>query len=195
MLKDLLISSRSYRSFDESVKIPYETLCDWIDHTRYCPSSINLQMLKFCIVTEEAVCDALLSCTRWAGKLKDIHLPPKGNAPVAYIVICSDDAVIANAESFQKDVGIVAQTVMLAAAESGFGGCMIGSFSKDKIAALLSLSDHLTPQLVLALGKPNEEVRITEADADGSVTYYRENGIHYVQKRPLEDLIIQERKR
>ena len=33
-------------------------------------------------------------------------------------------------------------------------------------------------------------LRITEADADGSVTYYRQNGIHYVQKRALKDIIL-----
>ena len=195
MLKDLLKSSRSYRSFDESVSIPYDTLCDWIDHTRYCPSSINLQMLKFCIVTSKDDCDNLLSHTRWAGKLKDIHLPPKGNAPVAYIVVCSDSEVIAGAEAFQKDVGIVSHTIMLAASESGFGGCMIGSFDKGEVSSLLSLEERFVPQLILALGKPNEEVRLTDADKDGGVTYYRENGIHYVQKRLLGDLIIQERKK
>ena len=195
MLKDLLKSSRSYRSFDESVTIPYDTLCDWVDHTRYCPSSINLQMLKFYIVTDKADCEKLLSRTRWAGKLKDVHLPPKGKAPVAYIVVCSDSQVISAAESFQKDVGIVSQTIMLAVAESGFGGCMIGSFDKAEVSSLLSLEDRFVPQLILALGKPCEEVRLVEADKDGGVTYYRENGIHYVQKRRLADLIIQERKK
>ena len=47
MLKDLLKSSRSYRSFDERVKISPEQLADWVDCVRYAPSSINLQMLKF----------------------------------------------------------------------------------------------------------------------------------------------------
>ncbi len=190
MLKDLLLASRSYRSFDPATPVTEEMLLDWIDHTRYCPSSINLQMLKFCPVADSARASQLLSLTRWAGKLKDIKLPPEGHAPTAYIVICSDESVIAGAEKFQKDVGIVAQTLMLAAAESGFGGCMIGSFSPDAVADVLSLPKGIVPQLILALGKPDETVEITDEAEDGAVTYYRENGIHYVQKRSLAHLII-----
>lgn len=191
MLKDLVLASRSFRSFDERVKITKEQLAEWIDHARLAPSSINLQMLKFRIVYKEEEAARVLPLTRWAAKLKDITLPPQGHAPVAYVVICADLEVTASAESFQKDVGICAQTIMLAAAESGFGGCMIGSFSPDALRDALSLPSHLIPMLVLALGKPDERVQITDADEDGSVTYYRRDSIHFVQKRALKDLIVE----
>ena len=190
-LKELITASRSYRSFDSSVKITREQLLDWVDCARLSPSSINLQMLKFRIVTSEDECAEMLENTRWAGKIKDQKLPPEGHAPTAYVVICADTDVIATAEKFQKDVGICAQSIMLAAAECGFGGCTIGSFSPEEVSKTLSLSQNLIPQLVLALGKPDETVTLTGAASDGSVTYYRENGIHYVQKRDLKDLIIE----
>lgn len=191
MLKDLLKSSRSYRSFDESVKISPAQLADWVDCVRYAPSSINLQMLKFCAVTDETLCARLLGGTRWAGKIKDQKLPPDGHAPVAYIVICADRSVVPTAENFDKDVGICAQTIMLAAAEVGFGGCMIGSFSQSEVKEILGLDENLVPKLVLALGKPDERVELVGEAPDGSVTYYRESGIHYVQKRDLENILIQ----
>jgi nitroreductase len=191
MLKDLLLSSRSYRSFDESVKISPEQLADWVDCVRYAPSSINLQMLKFVAVIDETLCARLLANTRWAGKIKDMKLPPDGHAPVAYIVICADKNVVPTAESFEKDVGICAQTIMLAACESGFGGCMIGSFVPDAVKEILKLEENLLPKLVLALGKPDERVELVGEAEDGSVTYYREGGIHYVQKRNLENILIQ----
>ena len=191
MLKDLLLASRSYRSFDESVKISNEMLADWVDHARYAPSSINLQMLKFVSVTDASLCARVLENTRWAGKITDIKLPPLGHAPVAYVVICANKDVTPTAENFNKDVGICAQTIMLAAAESGFGGCMIGSFTPDAIKELLELGENLVPKLVLALGKPDERVELADEAADGSVTYYREGGVHYVQKRKLENILIQ----
>ena len=191
MLKDLLLSSRSYRSFDESVKISNEMLADWVDHARYAPSSINLQMLKFYTVTDAALCKDILSNTRWAGKIKDVKLPPEGHAPVAYVVICADKNIFPNAENFDKDVGICAQTIMLAAAEVGFGGCMLGSFSPDAVKEILELPDTLVPKLILALGKPDERVELVGEADDGSVTYYREGGIHYVQKRNLNHILIQ----
>ncbi len=191
MLKDLLLSSRSYRSFDESVKISPEQLADWVDCTRYAPSSINLQMLKFYTVTDSSLCTKILANTRWAGKIKDMKLPPEGHAPVAYIIICADTDVVPTAENFDKDVGICAQTIMLAACEAGFGGCMIGSFSPDMVREALELDENLIPKLVLALGKPDEHVELVGEANDGSVTYYRAGGIHYVQKRKLENILIQ----
>ncbi len=189
MLKDLIVASRSYRSFDPTATISREMLLDWIDCARLSPSSMNLQMLKFRPVTDAAECEALLAETRWAGKLKDLHLPPKDHAPVAYIVICADTSVTPAADRFQKDVGICAQSIMLAACESGFGGCMIGSFS-ERTKEILRLPETLLPQLVLALGKPNEDVRLTDLSEDGDTSYYRENGIHYVPKRTLDELIV-----
>lgn len=132
----------------------------------------------------------MLSATRWAGKLKDVTLPPKGHTPTAYAVICADTQVIASAEQFQKDVGILAQTLLLAAVEDGFGGCMIGSFSKETVTELLGLPEHLPPQLVIALGKPDERVETVPLPENGDTSYYRENGVHYVPKRSLDELII-----
>lgn len=190
MLKDLLTRARSYRSFDESLPVSRERLLSWIDLTRLCPSSINLQMLKIRPVTEQKECQDMLSATRWAGKLKDVTLPPKGHAPTAYAVICADTQVIASAEQFQKDVGILAQTLLLAAVEDGFGGCMTGSFSKETVTDLLGLPEHLPPQLVIALGKPDERVETVPLPENGDTSYYRENGVHYVPKRSLDELII-----
>ena len=190
-LKELITASRSFRSFDESIRITREQLADWIDHARLSPSSINLQMLKFRVVYKKEDCDRVLPLTRWAGRIKDQTIPPIGHAPVAYIVICADTDVTDTAERFQKDVGITAQSIMLAAAESGFGGCMIGSFSPDGIREVLALPSHLIPQLVLALGKPDETVKLVPPAADGSVVYFREGGVHYVQKRELKDLIVE----
>ena len=191
MLKDLICRSRSYRSFDPKQRITREQLLNWVDHARLSPSSINLQMLKFRLIYRENECEIMLANTRWAGKIKDQKLPPDGHAPTAYIVICADTEVVATAEKFQKDVGICAQSIMLAAAEEGFGGCMIGSFSPERAVQELGLPATLHPQLVLALGKPDERVEITDAADDGSVTYYRENGVHYVQKRALEDIVLE----
>ena len=190
MLKDLILKNRSYRSFDPKVRITKEELASFVDCARFSPSSINLQMLKFRLIYEEAECATMLANTRWAGKITDQKLPPEGHAPAAYIVICADTSVIETAEKFQKDVGILAQTLLLAAVEDGFGGCMIGSFSKETVRALLGLPEHLPPQLVFALGKPDERVETVPLPENGDTSYYRENGVHYVPKRSLDELII-----
>ena len=187
-VKELIQKTRSFRSFDPAFPINDEALREIVSCVRYCPSSRNLQVLKFRLVTEQTELEEMLTNTRWAGLLKDMTIPPVGHAPTAYVVICIDTALTDTLAPFQKDVGICAQSILLAATEAGFGGCMIGSFSADAVKKSLSLPDHLAPQLVLGMGKPDETVAIT--DAADSVAYYRENGVHYVPKRPLEELIF-----
>lgn len=189
-LKHLIETSRSYRSFDRTVVPTREQLSAFVDCARLSPSSRNLQVLKFRLVTEETECAQVFPLTRWAGMLPELHLPPEGHEPTAYIVICFDGSLAPSPAPFQKDVGICAQSILLATTEADLGGCMIGSFPAGDLKQVLRLPDHLEPQLILALGKPDECVRITEPDVNGSTAYYRENGVHCVPKRALEDLIL-----
>ena len=131
----------------------------------------------------------MLANTRWASSLEK-KLPPEGRAPSGYIVICHDLTVADQKPIFLIDVGIVAQTIMLGAVEMGFGGCIIGSGNSETLAELLHLPEHLVPVLVLGLGIPEEMVVLTEAQ-NGQVRYFRdENDIHYVPKRPLDEILI-----
>ena len=189
-IKELITASRSYRSFDPSFPIDREQLASFVDCARLSPSARNLQPLKFRLVTDQTECDTMLASTRWAGLLADMEIPPKGHAPTAYIVICLDTEIASAPAPFQRDVGITAQSILLAATEAGFGGCMIGSFSADAVKVGLSLPEKLSPQLVLGMGKPDETVELVELSADGSNAYYRKDGVHYVPKRNLEELIV-----
>ncbi len=189
MLNELLRNNRSYRSFDESVKIPEEALLGFIDNARISSATMNLQPLKYRIVTRDDEVSAVLANTRWAAAL-DIKLPPEGHAPTAFIIVCHDNGVTPFKPIFLKDVGICSEIIMLSAAEAGYGGCMIGSADTERIKEILSLPEALAPQLVLALGKPDETVVLEDAE-DGNVKYYRdENNIHHAPKRTLEDIIV-----
>lgn len=189
MLKELVEKSRSKRTFVSGEAIPEELLLKWIDTARKCPAARNLQPLKYKVVSTPDECARLQPLTLWAGSLS-IKLPPENKEPTAFIVICHDRKVAAEAPIFMIDVGIVAQTIMLSAAEDGFGGCIIGSAKADKVSEALDLGEDLIPKLILALGRPDETVVLTEAEGS-NVNYYRdENNIHYAPKRKLEDIII-----
>ena len=191
MLKDLVMKNRSYRGFDESFRFSREELLELVDLTRYTASSVNEQTLKYYIAFEKEEVEQILPLTMWARALKDTQLPHSGMGPSAFIIICQDMNISANTTRFQRDVGIAAQTILVAAGEKGLGGCMIGSFRKPELQSRLGLSEGIEPNLVVALGKPAEKVILTEVGADGSTAYYRdENDVHYVPKRRLEDIIL-----
>jgi len=131
------------------------------------------------------------SLTGWARALPGKGLPYPGKRPTAFIVICQNTEWEENIARFQKDVGIVAQTMLLAAAEMGLGGIMIGNFSPEKVSLALELPENIVPVLIVAVGKPDETVVLTEAENGQSLNYYRdENDVHYVPKRKLENIIL-----
>lgn len=191
MISELVVKNRSYRGYDESYKVTEDVLKDLVDTARLTGSAANLQPLKYRLVADAENVDKLNGITRWGKMLKDIELPHKGMFPTAYIVICVDTNIVKNADSANTDIGIVAQTMLLSAVEKGLGGCMIGNYEKAKATEALGLPEHLVPQLIIAIGKPAEEIKLVDVDETGSTKYYRdENDVHYVPKRKLEDVII-----
>lgn len=189
MFRDLVLKNRSYRRFDESVRIPRETLVELVDLARHTPCSANLQGLKFSLICEQAQTDRVFPLIKFAGYLKDWGGPALGERPTAYIVVLGDERI---KHQYDLDTGIAAQTMMLGAVEKGFGGCMMSSVKREELAALLELPAYLEIVLVLALGKPAETVKIEPVGADGDIKYYRDaEGVHHVPKRALEDLIYE----
>jgi len=188
--RDIVIANRSYRGYDESYIFTENKLKEYVDITRFTPSSVNMQPLKYLIAYEKEMVDTIQKMTKWARALPELNLPYEGKRPTGFIIICQDINISANTNRFMKDVGIVAQTILLKAAEDDLGGCMIGNFNPDEVKETLALTDNLVPLLIIALGKPDEKIVLTDVK-DGNTNYYRdENDIHYVPKRSLEDILI-----
>ncbi len=191
MIKDSVMSSRSYRAFDESRSISRDELLSLIDTARLCPSAMNRQPLKYKLVYEREARENLLALTKWGGSLPDLKLPPDGKHPTAFIAVCCDTDICDNIDSARFDAGIASQTILLSACEIGLGGCILGAFDKKHVANELDLPDKLVPIVIIALGKPDENVFICEVSEAGSTTYFRdENNNHFVPKRALEDIAI-----
>ncbi len=191
MIKDLVKANRSYRGFDETRKITKSELVNLIELARLCPSAVNAQPLKYYIAYEKELVDKVQKTTKWAMALPKLTLPYEGMRPTAFIVICQDLSIDSSLQKFQKDVGIVAQTILLGAVEMGLGGCMIGNFSAHELKSSIGLKEDMQPLLVVAIGKPNEAIVIVDTEKGESTKYYRdENDVHYVPKRKLEDILL-----
>ena len=175
-MQDIIKACRSYRRFDESDRIDRKLLTAWVDAARLVASSGNAQPLRYAIVSDERACERVFSCCAWAKALPDWPGPVPGERPSAYVVVCRDnDRTLA--DTFTAwDEGIAAQTIMLQAVEAGFGGCIIASFKKRSMAEALGVdADRFQPDLVLALGKPVEDVRIVDLPAGGATEYWRDD--------------------
>jgi nitroreductase len=186
MLKDFVLKNRSFRRFDGSTTITMETMEQLVELARVCPSSRNQQALKFVLINIPEKCAQIFPSLAWAGYLKDWDGPVEEERPTAYIIILGDKML---GSSFDIDLGICAQTILLGASEIGLGGCMIGSIRREILRNLFCLAEHLEILLVLALGKPIEQVEI-EPVKDGNIRYWRDQDqVHHVPKRSLGDLL------
>ncbi len=186
-LSDLVRKNRSYRRFKESESITKEQLLLWIDLSRYTASGRNMQPVKYKVSADATLNAKVFEHLAWAGYLPDWNGPAEGERPAAYIFVLKDTHLGRN---IYCDDGIALQTILLAAVSEGFGGCIIGSFNREKISLLLNLPDHLELLWVIAMGKPAEQV-VIEPVRDGNIKYWRDNDlVHHVPKRSLEEIVI-----
>lgn len=186
-LKDLIYKTRTFRRFDESHRIELTTLEKLVDLARMSASGANRQPLKYILYNKQEDCDKIFAFLGWAGYLEDWAGPEKGEWPSAYIVILGDKSIT---ESFGVDHGIAAQSIMLGAAEAGLGGCIIATIKREELMDEMRIPVTYEVLLMIALGKPVENVIVDEAK-NGEIKYWRDgNKNHHVPKRSLNDLIL-----
>ena len=82
MLKELVAKSRSYRRFDEAVKISRQTLVELVDLARLSPSGANMQPLKFYVSADAEKNESIFPTLGWAGYLKEWAGPEAGERPI-----------------------------------------------------------------------------------------------------------------
>ncbi|MBP3548093.1 MAG: nitroreductase family protein [Alistipes sp.] len=180
----LLKHNRSYRGYDASFTVREDQLRRIIEVARLCPSARNQQVLRFRPVLRDEA-PRVLRHIRLGGALPELKLPFPGTEPNAFVVICS---TVEESKYVDMDLGIVAQSMLLQAVEIGLGGICIGAF--DHAALREELGLEYEPLLVLAIGRPKEDIELRDCHPGDNLNYYREGGKHYVPKITTDDLIL-----
>ena len=182
---ELLLKNRSTRGYKKSYKVSVGELERIAGVCTKIPSARNQQVLRFRLVTHENGADRVLPLVKMGAALPELHLPLAGMEPEAFIVLC---ATVAENPMVDIDLGIAAQSMLLKAVEMGLNGLIIAAFNRAKLQEELNLP--YPPLLVIAIGKGNERIELTPIAEGESHAYYRRDGIHYVPKVKLSDLII-----
>lgn len=187
MVTELIKKTRSFRRFDVKRAITESELHEMIEAARCSGSAANRQRIRFVLVNSKKECDKIFPNVAFAGYLKEWGGPSENERPVAYIVMmCREENIDT---SLAMDMGIAAQSILLTATEMGLGGCMIRSFKKNEIESILKREEY-NCAFIIALGKPDENVYLTEVK-NGDIKYFRdENDDHAVPKLSLDELII-----
>lgn len=189
MLRDLILKNRTRRRFYEAEPVSLDTLRELVDLARLSASASNKQPLKFMLSNTPERNAQIFEQLAWAGYLADWGGPAEGERPAAYVLILCDTAI---SEDPGVDPGIAAQSITLGATERGLGACIIGSVKRVPLRKLLAIPAQYKIMLVVALGKPREEVVVDPVGPDSDIRYWRdEQEIHHVPKRTLEDVILE----
>ena len=142
-----------------------------------------------CCVSGPCMADEAPTVTehiRLGGALPELHLPAPGTEPNAYIICCS---TIAEDRYVDMDLGISAQSMLLRATEMGLNGICIRAFDRMRIREIFSLDCE--PLLILAIGRGTDRIELVDIRSQDDRRYYRVDGVHYVPKLTVDDLIIE----
>lgn len=188
MVKDIIKSARSFRRFSRE-RVSMEILEDIIETARFSQSTANIQAIRYILVNDEKICNDIFKDTKWAGYLE--WNPELKESPTAYIVILRDKEININDKNFYINMGIASQNITLALKDYNLSSCMIGAFNKENLINLLYIDkEKYELELLIAIGKANEEVKVVDIDITEDIKYYRKDNIHFVPKIKKEKLII-----
>ena len=149
-------------------------------------SARNQQVLRFRLVYGTEAKE-VTKAIKLGGALPELNLPLPGTEPNAYIIICTEEP---KGKWVDIDLGISAQSMLLKAVDLGLNGICIAAFNKEKICALVNGGRQMEPLLILAIGKSIERFQLLPIGQEDEHNYFRKNGVHFVPKVRIEDLLI-----
>ena len=191
MIEQLIEKNRSYRKFHEAEEVKMATLKELVNLARLSSSGMNMQSLRYMLVTNKEDREKIYPNLKWAVFLKDWKGPEEGQRPSAFILLLKDKSK-PNSAVVQIDMGIACQSILLGAVEKGLGGCIMGAFDKSRLSEEFNIRGNLELQLVLAIGKPEQTIVLDEINKDADTKYWCDRaGKHHVPKIRLQDVIVE----
>lgn len=185
-LDSLLLRNRSCRGYDSNYIVSKEELLKIVEVNTKIASARNQQVLRFRLVYGTEAKE-VTKAIKLGGALPELNLPLPGTEPNAYIIICTQEP---KGRWVDIDLGISAQSMLLKAVDLGLNGICIAAFNKEKICALVNGSRQMEPLLILAIGKSIERFQLLPIGQEDEHNYFRKNGVHFVPKVRIEDLLI-----
>ena len=184
-LDTLFEKNRSYRGYKKDFVVTHDMLKRIVNVNTKIASGKNQQVLRFKLVTKGDDADFVLKNIKLGGMLPELHLPYEGTEPEAFIVICTSAP---ETKIIDIDLGISMQSMSLKATEMGLNCVMICALNKVNLVEHFGLKHE--PLAILAVGKGAEKIKLQTISADESRAYYRIDGVHYVPKVKLDDILI-----
>ena len=156
--KELIYKRRSTRAFTDK-NVTNEEIEQMLIAATRAPNACNLQSWHFWAVKDDAV---------RAKFAEEAVIAPWACAAPVIFVICTDDAEITarfgeKGKKFPiQDTALAMENLVLAAADMGYGSCILGIYNNEKIRAILNLPEAQEIVAVVPVGEAAAEVPLRE---------------------------------
>ena len=182
-------NTRSHRKFTDK-KISKEEILKILEGARYSSSAKNSQFLRYSYTVDDEKCKKLFSSVSLGGLLKNEDKATFEERPRGFILISAKKDVKTPESRLYFDVGIATQNIILIADELGYGACIVMSYNKKVFEEILELPEGYDSKVVIILGEAKDIVKLLDSKDEEDTKYFVENGVHYVPKLKLGDLIL-----
>ena len=161
---EAISARRSVRRFRDQV-VEDRQIQTILDAVRQSPSWANLQCWRFIIVRDRVIRERISELSYVESFFSPLgyrtNPARKGLAEAPVILVaCADPSqsgTIWSQSYYMTDIGIAAQTLMLATQALGLGTVFVGVFEEEQLHGLLGIPAHIRVVGLFPLGYPLEE--------------------------------------
>lgn len=170
--KELCRRRRTVR-FYQKKPVALEHLIHLVDLARRVPSASNNQILRYTIVRDPDLVQAVFLNTAWGGRVTPRRSPEWGhNAPTAFIAVSAVRTGEKLSVMAYADAGAAIMTMQYGAVDAGLASCWLGAFKGKEVTELLAVPPEEQLIFLLAVGHGAEQPVMDEIEAGESVAYY-----------------------
>ena len=189
MILDLSKKRRSIRKY-KNKEVKNEIIKEIAINGMNYPSRMNLQPLKFVMITDKSICDETYKCILWGSKNSDFKkFCSKDFAPDKYIAICVDKSIMS--AGYEYELGAASELILLSAVEYNLGSLWVKSFDRLKLKKILNIEDdNIIIDSLICIGYSDQENKTIDYDENISVVIDDNLNI-IVPKRKEEEVIFE----
>lgn len=169
---ELLHKRRTIR-FYRQMPVAEAHLLKMIAAACHAPSAANNQVLRYTVVRDPDLVQAVFYHTKYAGRVTPKRSPEWGvNAPTAFIALSAVKNTPVLNPMVYADAGAAVMSMAFQAVEEKLGTCWIGAFNAKEVTQILEIDKSEELIYLLAVGHPAENPVEDQIEAGESVAYY-----------------------
>ena len=167
---DAIKGRRSVRKYKKE-KLLRQDLEKILEAGIWAPSGSNAQPWQFFVIDNNELIKKIM-----------VIAPGIFNLPAAMVIVCRDmERAFSLVGELGRDVislmdiSMASQNMMVEAYDLGIGSCAVRSFGISALKTLLNFPEHISPELIIALGYPEEFLPAPERRKLDEVVFWYEN--------------------